>query len=243
MPHDRNGKDGRRPVLFWAVVIAAAIGVTALFAFLVSRFPGTLQDSDSQISLVYNLGWLALLMAGGIAAWRARPGMALRHVAWWLIIAGVVAGLYAYRDELTRVGDRLMTELVPGHGRTVSDGRGVTFRAASDGHFYVDADVEGRSIRFLVDTGASMIVLTLADARRLNLDVDRLSFSVRTQTANGTAWNALVRLNDVTINAFSVRNIQALVSQSEMPTSLLGVNYLERLNRYEISGDYLTFYH
>lgn len=227
---------------FWLLIAVVVVAATALVFFLVDRFPGALGNDGAQIDLVYHLGWLVLLLSGTIAAWRTRPGMALRHLAWWLIIGGVVAGLYAYRHELTGVGNRLMSELLPGQGRQVADGRGMAFIAASDGHFYIEATVEGLPIRFLVDTGASVSALSPDDAQRLGFDLDALDYTVRTQTANGLTWNAPVTLRSVSLGLVTVRDMKVLVTRSDLHTSLLGVNFLERFSRYEISGDTLTLY-
>lgn len=241
-PDDGPAKDDKASGRFWLLIAAVVVAVAALVIFLVNRFPGALGNEGARIGLVYQLGWLVLLVSGAIAAWRTRPGMALRHLAWWLVIAGVVAGFYAYRHELTAVGDRLMAELVPGQGRPVADGRGMVFIAAADGHFYIEATVEGEPIRFLVDTGASVTALSPADARRLGFDLDALDYTVRTQTANGSTWNAPVTLRTVAVGLATVHDLRALVTRSDLQTSLLGVNFLERFSRYEIAGDRLTLY-
>jgi aspartyl protease family protein len=93
----------------------------------------------------------------------------------------------------------------------------------------------------MVDTGASSIVLRPADARLAGIDVDRLSYTVPVQTANGTAYAAAVRLRDVAVGPIKLDRVDALVAKpGVLNESLLGMNFLRRLRSYEFSGEFLT---
>lgn len=104
---------------------------------------------------------------------------------------------------------------------------------ASDGHYWAEADVDGRRVRFLVDTGASAVALTLEDATRLGLDPKTLSYDYGVQTANGQARAALVKLASVSVAGAKVKNVEAFVIEKGLDTSLLGMSYLGRLSRFE----------
>jgi aspartyl protease family protein len=102
-----------------------------------------------------------------------------------------------------------------------------------DGHFWAEGNVDGRRVRFLVDTGATAVALTLDDARRLGLDPARLDFSQTVKTAAGDAHAALVDLDYVAVAGARVDRVQALVLDKGLSTSLLGMTYLGRLSRIE----------
>jgi aspartyl protease family protein len=104
---------------------------------------------------------------------------------------------------------------------------------AEDGHYWAQADVNGRWIRFLVDTGASAVALTVADARRLGLDVGALTYDRPVMTASGRTSAALVKLDRVTVAGARVDDVDALVVRDGLSTSLLGMSYLGRLSRFE----------
>jgi aspartyl protease family protein len=105
----------------------------------------------------------------------------------------------------------------------------------------VRAQINGSAVPMLIDTGATTIVLRPADARQAGVDVDRLSYSVRVQTANGAALAAAVRLRQVAIGPIVIDGVDALVARpGVLKESLLGMNFLRRLRSYEFSGDYLT---
>lgn len=102
-----------------------------------------------------------------------------------------------------------------------------------DGHFWAEAKVDGRAIRFLVDTGATAVSLSKADAQRLGIDVAGLDYAYDVVTADGRTRAASVKLGSVSIAGAKVANVDALVIESGLDTSLLGMSYLGRLSRFE----------
>lgn len=103
----------------------------------------------------------------------------------------------------------------------------------SDGHYWAEADVDGKRVRFLVDTGATAVALTLNDARRLGLDIDHMNFDQAVRTASGEARAAQVELGYVAVAGARVEKVRALVLDQGLPASLLGMTYLGRLSRFE----------
>ena len=110
---------------------------------------------------------------------------------------------------------------------------------AADGHYWAEAQVEGRRVRFLVDTGASIVALTTADAQRLGLDSRTLAFDQPVSTAGGRAMAAAVTLDYVSVAGARVDDVEAVVMREGLETSLLGMTYLGRLSRFEASRDSL----
>lgn len=104
---------------------------------------------------------------------------------------------------------------------------------SGDGHFWAEADVNGRRVRFLVDTGASAVALTTADAKRLGFDPQQLSYDYQVTTAAGPARAAAVKLGRISVAGAAVSDVDALVIEKGLDTSLLGMTYLGRLNRFE----------
>jgi aspartyl protease family protein len=102
-----------------------------------------------------------------------------------------------------------------------------------DGHYWAQANVNGRWIKFLVDTGASAVALTRTDAQRLGLDVANLDYARPVVTANGQTRAADVTLDHVTVAGARVDGVEALVVKDGLTTSLLGMSYLGRLSRFE----------
>ena len=114
------------------------------------------------------------------------------------------------------------------------------YRRASDGHFYVDADVNGARIRFLVDTGATFVALSPDDARSAGLRVFESDYTARTTTANGVTRVAPVTLRQIELDQMQLFDVRAVVLEKPMPVSLLGMSFLSRLQSYESRSDELV---
>lgn len=112
-------------------------------------------------------------------------------------------------------------------------GEAASIAKSADGHFWAEADVDGRRVRFLVDTGASAVALTVEDARRLGLDPSTLDYEYGVQTASGQARAARVSLDSISIAGARVDDVEAFVIENGLETSLLGMTYLGRLSRFE----------
>lgn len=102
-----------------------------------------------------------------------------------------------------------------------------------DGHYWAEASVNGQRVRLLVDTGATAVALTIADAQRLGLDPKDLAYDASVLTASGKARAARVQLASISVGAARVSNVDALVIESGLDSSLLGMSYLGRLSRFE----------
>jgi len=114
------------------------------------------------------------------------------------------------------------------------------YRRAGDGHFYVEADVNGARIRFLVDTGATFVALSPADARSAGLQVFDSDYTLRSSTANGIARVAPVTLRQVELDQMQLFDVRAVVLEKPIPVSLLGMSFLSRLQGYETRSDELV---
>lgn len=104
---------------------------------------------------------------------------------------------------------------------------------AADGHYWAEGEIQGRAVRFLVDTGATTVALTKEDARRLGYDTEALDYGQKVLTAAGEARAAVVKLPAVSIAGASVSDVDAMIVEKGLETSLLGMSYLGRLSGFE----------
>ncbi len=169
------------------------------------------------------------VLAAAFAYYRGRMGTAFQHAAIWaLIFVGLIIA-YGFSDVLER-------ELTAAPMATLAEDA-VALRRAADGHFHAPLVVNGRRIDALVDTGASALVLSRADAARAGLDTDGLVYSSPAYSANGVVYSAPVTLDAVRLGPFEDRGVPAMVSGGEMDFSLLGMAYLDRFRRFSVEGD------
>ena len=120
-----------------------------------------------------------------------------------------------------------------------SSNRTLVYRADRRGHFTLTATVNGAPTRFVVDTGASLVALTLDDARAAGIGHGELSFNQLTQTANGRVRFAPVMLHEVRIEQLAIENVPAAVIEN-LDQSLLGMSFLKRLKSFEMREGALT---
>ncbi len=176
-------------------------------------------DSDSLARLAY-LGLLLAAVAGWVLVeYRRRMGEALRvAMAWGLIFLGLMAGYGLWAD--------IRTDVLP--RQAVVEGEAIRLRRSDDGHYYLVLEINGTKVPFMVDTGASDIVLSRADASRLGIDPASLLYLGQANTANGLVRTARVRLETITLGPHTDIGLNAVVTEGDMDGSLLGMAYLRR---------------
>jgi aspartyl protease family protein len=182
-------------------------------------------DPDSGARMLY-----LVLLAAFLLFVVFRGGMALGRlirtlIIWALIIAGLAMAYTVFVEERSEPA-----------AFAVSGGE-IVLRRAADGHFHTDVAVNGTPVRFIVDTGATDIVLSHQDAVAAGIDTDALVFLGRARTANGVVRTAPVRLETLALADRVDTNVRATVSGGSMGISLLGMAYLDRFARIEIAAD------
>jgi aspartyl protease family protein len=221
----------------WLLVAAVLIGVVALAAQVA---PGALNDDDKRMQLIYLCVILAALAGGLAARLQARPGTTLAHLGTWGVIFAALILIYSYRDEFSGIRDRFTAELLPAQG-TETGPSSIAYQAEADGHYHVYGAIDGSSVRFLVDSGATDIVLSPDDARMLGMQPEYLDYTMMAQTANGTVRGAPVRLKTLKVGPIVMHDVPATVNDAEMPYSLLGMEFLRRLKSWGVQNGRLTF--
>lgn len=120
-------------------------------------------------------------------------------------------------------------EITPHQIRTAS------LRKEGDGHYWATARVNGSVVKFLVDTGATMISLTRRDARKIGVDTDKLVRSVDVRTAAGRVKAGTVYIDTIEIDGVLLKDVQAVVLEEGLEYSLLGMSFLNRLEGWDVT--------
>ncbi len=186
-------------------------------------------SADSIANLSY-LSLLGIAIAGYfLVANRNALGKMLEFAALWgLIFVGVTASVGLW--------DELQTTVIPKQAVFADEGR-IEVPRDADGHYYLTLDISGKPVRFVIDTGATDIVISRQDAEALGYDMSRLGFIGSAQTANGRVRTARIKLRDVSVGDIRDGNLSAWVNEGEMDQSLLGMAYLNRFDRIEIADN------
>ncbi|WP_226780597.1 retropepsin-like aspartic protease family protein [Oceaniglobus trochenteri] len=184
-------------------------------------------DGDTLGRILYLL--LLLLAVGGWFAVANRESLGKtvqQGLVWVLIFVGVVAVAGLWSD--------LRDDVMPRQS-VIGDGARIEVPRGFDGHYHIGLEINGKPVRFVIDTGASDIVLTRQDAVRVGIDPDRLAYLSQAQTANGLVPIARVTLDRVALGGVVDQGVGASVNGGEMSGSLLGMSYLNRFGRIEIA--------
>ena len=181
--------------------------------------------------LVYYGILLAALLGGVLLMRRSQMDTTLRQFGLWALIFGGIVMAYGIWEDISRNST--------GSFARVNEQGNVVLKKQRDGHFHATVVINGAPIDTLVDTGATLTVLTPQDATRAGFDMDRLQFSGQARTANGIVATAPIRLDRVALGPFEERNVRAAVNGGNLDKSLLGMEFLNRFGRLEITRDQL----
>ncbi|MDE1996682.1 MAG: TIGR02281 family clan AA aspartic protease [Rhizobiaceae bacterium] len=224
-------------------IVLAVMGI-GLVLLVFNNSGGTTfgMDNNDFVNIVYLLP-LALVMGAGIWASRHTASQSLRNLLIWFVIIMALATGYIYRRDATEMGDRVLAGLVPGRAVVVTTSEGgqeVILHKLMNGHFEAEVMINGQPIDMLVDTGASTVALSQADAERVGIIPENLTYSMTVATANGRARAAPVELGSVAIGPILRHDVQATVAEAgRLDQSLLGMSFLETLGSMQMQTDEL----
>jgi len=235
---DRDGpwareSDPEPPSSLRVFLWIAALAVIGLSAWRLSAlFPHQL-DSDWNRARIIQLVVILALVSTGVLFLRVKLRETLRNFAIWSGIALMLAIAFSFQDELRSVYFRLRAELIPGYPVAAS-AKELVLTQSGNGHFYVIGQVNGTPVKFLVDTGASEVVLSPDDAKRLGIDVAGLDFSQPYETANGVGYGAPYRVARMALGEVEFRDVPVSINRAPMSESLLGMSVLRDTASMEI---------
>lgn len=225
------------------LLVLGAIGATLVLLLVNDKQGSTFGIPNDDFASVAILGvWGALLAAGVLRSGMRFQDTARQAAVWLAVLLGIVAS-YQYRFELQDFASRVTAGLIPSRPQTVMGAGGaveVTLSKSNNGHFEADGVVNGKGVSFLVDTGASSVVLSFRDAVNAGISPDSLSFTSPISTANGSAFAANTRLDEIGIGGIVRRDVRAMVAEEgKLDQSLLGMSFLSSLSGYTVRQDQL----
>lgn len=186
------------------------------------------------------LGGLYLLMAAmlvlGALMTRREPAAKLVTMALaWVAIFGGGFVLFTFRDNLGWVAQRLKAEAV---GTPVEQGKETRIPMAMDGHFWVDARVNGKQVKFLVDSGATTTTIDRATAKSAGVPISA-NRDQYVRTGNGIVRVASGQAADLAVGGITRHDVQLQIADND-DLNVLGMNYLSSLSRWGVEGRWLV---
>ncbi|SFQ15691.1 retropepsin-like aspartic protease family protein [Nitratireductor indicus] len=227
--------------LFWILMAILGAGLILLIA---NNDAGSILGIENNVfaGALYLSLWGGVLLLG-VFGGGIRLREAARSIAFWSFLLLALVAVYQYRYELQDVAHRVSAGLVPGSPISLGSENGsahVLLERAPGGHFEVRAQIDGKPVRMLVDTGASGIVLTFSDTEAIGVKTDGLAFHIPVSTANGNALVARARIDTLEIGAIVRRDLTVYIAQpGQLGRSLLGMSFIDTLSGFDLRGDRL----
>lgn len=192
--------------------------------------------TDSQAANTLYLLLAMTLVASSLFARRLPLGQTLRMALAWVAIFAAGFLLFSLRDDAGALWRTLTADAKPSAGMV--DGNTFRLRKSEDGHFWTNAMVNGRSVRFMIDSGATTTAISADDARSAGVAVDD-GFPVIIQTANGMISAQRARIDRFQIGPIRREGLAATVAAEADGLNLLGMNFLSTLSSWRVEGDTL----
>ena len=177
---------------------------------------------------------LLVLVGSSLIGMRLPIGKVFKMVLAWVAIFGFGFAVFAFRDDFRTLGNRLRAEAT---GAPIADGEELRIPIAEDGHYWVEASVNGHAARFMVDSGASLT--TISDRTAAAASVTATNRTMPIETANG-----VVQMRRAYADSFAVgpivRSEFAVNINARDTTNVLGMNFLSSLSGWRVEGNYLV---
>lgn len=218
----------------WLLWLGALLVLVLLLILLSRALPGG-EDALTSPNLIQTVAVLALVSSSLLFVRQFKIKETVRNILLWVGVAGVLLIGFSFQEELFALGRRLRAELIPGYP-TQTAANEMVITANEGGGFHVYGAVNGVPIRFLVDTGASSIVLSPADAKKLGIDLTALNFNRAYETANGIGYGASTIVDELTIGHIHLTRVPVSINGAPMSSSLLGMTFLNRMKSFSITG-------
>lgn len=191
-------------------------------------------DKSDWTSLIINFVFLGVLLSSFFIRTNTDRGNKLKQLSIWLMI--IFIGVIIYNNKF------LLKNFIPYVPKNVAENT-LEIQKSDDKHFYITLKMNEKNVLFLIDTGATTTTLTIKDAKRIGIDISNLKFNQIVNTANGIAYNASVEVKNIKLGEYFIDSLWVLVSKELNGNSLLGMNFLNKLNGYDIRKDRMILYY
>ena len=189
-----------------------------------------MRDGSQALNLVYLLVILVAILSA-FSLRRIPLGKTVRMVLAWVLIFASLFALFALRDDFRALGNRLWAAVTGTDGQEVQGGE-LRIAMADDGHFWANGEINGRSARFLIDSGAT--VTTIGPELARNAGVEPTGDRTMVDTANGIAQVDRARAS-LTLGPIQRQDLAVFIAREDA-TNVIGMNFLSTLSRWSVEG-------
>ena len=189
-------------------------------------------------SLIWGVVCILLLLSS-LAARRLPLGYVAKAAFAWIAIFAALFAIFSFRFEFQAVWERVKADISGTAGQSVR-GDEITIRRQDDGHYWLQLDVNGKPVRFMIDSGATTTAVNANTARETGIEVDANGYPVFLNTANGSVAAQRGVILSLKIGTRELGQHDVVVSESFGDTNVLGMNFLDSMQSWKVEGNVMT---
>ena len=189
-------------------------------------------------SLIWGVVCILLLLSS-LAARRLPLGYVAKAAFAWIAIFAALFAIFSFRFEFKAVWERVKADISGTAGQSVS-GEDITIRRQDDGHYWLQVDVNGKPVRFMIDSGATTTAVNASTARETGIEVDTDGYPVFLNTANGSVAAQRGIIQSLKIGTHEIGQHNVVVSESFGDTNVLGMNFLDSMQSWKVEANVMT---
>jgi aspartyl protease family protein len=181
----------------------------------------------------------ALLLISSLAARRLPLGQVAKMALAWVAIFAALFAIFSFRFEFLNIWERVKADFAGTAGQSIN-GEAISLKRQDDGHYWLQVDINGKPVDFMIDSGATTTAMSAKSAAETNVDVDSEGYPVVISTANGrvTAERGNVQL--LQVGPHKLTDHHVVVSDNFGDTNVLGMNFLDSMKSWKVEGNVMT---
>ena len=196
-----------------------------------------MSGGDQAVDFLY-LVLVLVLVVGALMVRRVPLGQGLKMFAGWVLIFLAAFVAFTLKDDFIDLGKRVVDEARGGGTVVVQAGETLRIKQSLDGHFWVDGKLNGETVRFLVDSGATTTSISAETARRAGIEPSS-GMPAMVRTANGVVSVARGRADTLKVGTMERRRVAVHISEAFGDMNVLGMNFLSSLSGWGVEGKWL----
>ena len=197
-----------------------------------------MSDGNQAAEFIYLMAVLVLVISA-LMVRKIPIGQGLKMFAGWVMIFLAAFVAFTLKDDFIELGKRVLDEARGGGTVVVQAGETLRVKQSLDGHFWVDATLNGHKVRFLVDSGATTTSISAATARRAGIEPSK-GIPALVRTANGVVPVERGRAERVLVGTIERENLAVHISEAFGDMNVLGMNFLSSLSGWGVEGKWLV---
>ena len=184
-------------------------------------------------SLIWGVACI-LLLVSSLAARRLPLTYIAKAALAWIAIFAALFAIFSFRFEFISIWERVKADISGTAGQSIS-GETIELRRQDDGHYWITVDINGKPVRFMIDSGATMTAINATTAKEAGVEAD--GYPIILSTANGRVAAKRATVLSLVVGPHKIENHPVVVSESFGDVNLLGMNFLNNMQSWRVEAN------